>query len=111
MMKKFTILLLIFLCLSFNIIGLKSAFAVAATFKEGIYTLTDFNISPNNVYTIKNISKANGVSVFIFNEDYVNMQIMKLEPNSIEIDTIPMQAKYILIVVGYGEVTITPRSP
>ena len=41
MMKKFTILLLIFLCLSFNIIGLKPAFAVDATFKEGIYTFSD----------------------------------------------------------------------
>jgi len=111
MMKKFTILLLIFLCLTFNVIGLKPAFAVAATFKEGIYTLADFNGSPDTVYTIKNVSKTNGVRVFIYNEDYVNMQIMKLEPNSIKIDTIPLQANYTLIVVGYGEVTITPRSP
>lgn len=111
MMKKFTILLLIFLCLTFNVMGLKPAFAVAATFKEGIYTLADFNVSPNNVYTIKNVSKTTGVTVLIYNEDFVNIQIMKLEPDSITIDTIPMKANYTLIVVGYGEITITPKSP
>ncbi len=110
-MKKFIALFSIFLCLSFNIIELKPTFAVATTFKEGIYTLADFNGSPDNAYTIKNVSKTNGVSVFIYNKDYANMQIIKLEPDSKKIDTIPMQTDYMLIVVGYGEITITPKSP
>jgi hypothetical protein len=110
-MKKFIILFLIFLCLFFNIIGLNPTFAVAATFKEGIYTIADFNASPGKVYTIKNVSKTNSVRVFIYDEDYMEMQNMKLEPDSTEIDTIPIQANYILIIAGDGEVTITPKSP
>ena len=55
-MKKFAILYLIFLCLFFNTIGLKVAFAVAATLKEGIYNLSDIDVSSSNTYTIKNVS-------------------------------------------------------
>jgi hypothetical protein len=54
-MKKFTILFLIFLCLSFNIIGLTPAAAVPDTFKQGIYTSADLKVAPGNVYSITNI--------------------------------------------------------
>jgi hypothetical protein len=39
------------------------------------------------------------------------MQFIKLEPDSIEKDTIPLQANYIVIVVGNGEITIAPKLP
>ena len=110
-MKRFTILFLIFLCLSFNIIGLKPAFAVSATFKQGIYKLSDFNISPGNIYNVSNISKTNSVRVFIFDKDYIPIQDVKLNPYSLNIDTVPMTSEYILVVTGGGEVTITPKSP
>lgn len=109
-MKKVAILILIFLCLIFNVNGLKYACAVDSTFKEGIYTITDLNLSPDTVYTIKNVSKSKAVGVFIYDEDYVNMQFIKLGPDSIKKDTIPMQANYIFIVVGDGEITIIPKA-
>ena len=111
MMKKFTILFLIFLCLTFNIIGFKSAFAVSPTFKQGIYKLSDFNISPGNIYNVSNISKTNSVQVFIFDKDYIPIQNIKLDPYSLNVDTVPMTPEYILVVIGGGEVTITPKSP
>jgi len=110
-MKKFTILFLIFLCLSFNIIGLKPAFSISATFKQGIYKLSDFNISSGNIYVVSNISKSNSVRVFIFDKDYIPIQDIKLNPNSLNIDTVPMMPEYIFVVTGDGEVTITPKSP
>ncbi|MEQ8156041.1 MAG: hypothetical protein ABRQ25_14320 [Clostridiaceae bacterium] len=110
-MKKFTVLFLIFLCLSFNIIGLKPAFAVSATFKQGIYKLSDFNISPGNIYNVSNVSKTNSVRMFVFDKDYIPIQDVKLNPNSLNIDTVPMTPEYILVVIGGGEVTITPKSP
>ena len=110
-MKKFTSLFLIFLCLSFNIIGLKPAFSVATTFKQGIYKLSDFNISSGNIYNVSNISKTNSVRVFIFDKDYIPIQDIKLDPYSLNIDTLPMTNEYILAVTGGGEVTITPKLP
>lgn len=111
MMKKFTTLFLIFLCLSFNIMGLKPAFAVSDTFKQGIYKLSDFNISSGNIYTVSNISKTNAVHVFIFDKNYIPIQNIKLQPYSLNIDTVPMAPDYIFVVTGEGEVTITPKSP
>lgn len=109
-MKKCTVLFLFFLCLNFNIIGLKYAHAATITFKEGIYTLADLNASLDNVYNIKNVSNTNGVRVFIYDEDDEEVQIMKLKPDSIETETIPFQANYKLVVVGNGEITVTQKS-
>ena len=109
MMKKFTILLLIFLCILFNIIGLIPAFAVAANFKEGIYTFADLDVSPSNAYTIKNVSPKDSVRILIFDEYNKYMQTIKLEPDSIEKDAITIQPNYIIVVAGNGEVTITPK--
>lgn len=110
-MKKFTILLLFFLCLSFNIIQSKHTFAVSNTFKEGIYTFADLNTLPNNSFIIKNVSNTDSVHVFIFNEDLSITQSLKLEPNSQEYNTVPMKPNYILVVTGKGEVTVVPKSP
>lgn len=110
-MKKFTILFLIFLCLFSNIIGLKPVFSVSTTFKQGIYNLSDFEIASGNIYTVSNISKTNSVRVMIFNKNYIPIQDVKLEPNSLNVDTIPMTSEYIFVVTGGGEVTITPKSP
>lgn len=110
-MKKFTILLLIFLCLSFNIMELKHTFAVSNTFKEGIYTLSDFNFSPSSAYFIKNVSTTNSVHVFIFNENLSIIQSLKLEPSSQEYNTVPMKPDYMLVMTGKGEVTFLPKSP
>jgi len=49
-MKRFTVLFAIFLCLTFNVIRLKPAFATTNTFTQGIYKLSDFNPSKSNIY-------------------------------------------------------------
>lgn len=108
-MKKYTILFLLFLFLSSNLIGMHPALAVAHTFKQGIYKLSDFNISPGNIYTVSNISKTDAVQVFIFDKDYIPIQNIKLIPYSLNIDTVPMTLDYLFVVTGKGEVTITPK--
>ena len=110
-MKKCTILFLIFLCLFFNVIGLKVAFAVDATFKEGIYTVANFDASPSNAYIIKNVSKTNSIRILIFDQYNNDIQTIKLEPVSIENDVITIRPNYIIVLVGNGEVMITPKSP
>jgi hypothetical protein len=90
--------------------GLKPAFAVAATFKEGIYTSADLDVSPSNNYTIKNVSKTDSVRILIFDEYQKDMQTVKLEPDSIENDDIMIQPNDIIVIAGNGEVIITPKS-
>lgn len=107
-MKKVTILLLIFLCLLFNTIRLKPVFAVTTNFKEGIYNFTDFDVSSGNTYTIKNVSTKDRVRILIYDEDNKDIQSIKLEPDSMEVNSI-IQPNYIIVVVGNGEVTITPK--
>ncbi|ERK31508.1 hypothetical protein [Clostridium intestinale] len=110
-MKKLIVLFLIFLCLFFNTNPSRTAFAVEASYKEGIYELADFNISEGNIYSVNNISKTEPVLVLIFDKDYTPIQQIKLEPYSLNIDTIPMKPEYLLVVTGKGEVTITPKQP
>ena len=81
-MKKITILFLIFLCLSFNIIGLAPPALFSDTFKEGVYTSADFNVSPSNIYSITNISETSNMHVFIFNENELTVQNERLLPGS-----------------------------
>ena len=110
-MKKFTIFLLIFLCLSFNIIGLTPVAAVSDTFKEGIYTQADLKVSPDNVYYITNISKNTNMHVFIFNQNELTIQNEQLLPGSPTKDTVPILPGYTIVVVGNGHVTIVPKVP
>ena len=66
-MKKFTMLLSILICLSFNIIRV-APLAASTTFKEGIYNATDFNFTPNSQYKIQNISPDNNVYMLLFDQ-------------------------------------------
>lgn len=110
-MKKITILFLIFLCLSFNIIGLAPPALFSDTFKEGVYTPADFNISPSNIYSITNISQTSNMHLLIFNENEFTVQNELLRPGSTTKDTVPILPGYVVAVVGNGEVTIVPKIP
>ncbi|EHJ00410.1 hypothetical protein CDLVIII_3865 [Clostridium sp. DL-VIII] len=103
-MKKF-IIFSILLFLSFNILLSASVFAVT-NFKEGIYQLSNFNVSPNNRYTIQNISPSQSVYVLLFDENQLQIQSIRLKPNSENYSLLPLQPNYRLIVVGNGEVII-----
>lgn len=105
-MKKLTTLLLILICLSFNIIRVTPAFAVTS-FKEGIYQLSDFNISQSNNYTIQNISSTDTVFMIIFDDNQHELQSIHLSPKSINYRLVPLQPNYRIVLVGNGEVVIS----
>lgn len=109
MRKIFKILLTLILA-SFNIITAIPAFA-ANVFKEGIYKPSDFNFSPNNVYTIQNISPDNGVYVAIFdNKNTITTQSVKLVPNSLKYKLLPLSPTDRIMIIGNGEVYISERT-
>ena len=107
-MKKSTILFVFFLWLTFNIIGLKPAFAGANTFKEGVYTLSDLSYSKDNIYTIQNISKDN-MLVNILDENQVIQESIRIKPGVQKLDTVPIGPDYSIIILGKGEVYFTGK--
>ena len=68
-MKRFVAIFLIFLCLTFSVIRLIPAFAVGNIFTQGIYKLSDFNISNTGIFTIQNVSETEGMYLYILNEN------------------------------------------
>ena len=104
-MKKLTTLLLILICLSFNIITATPAFAVTS-FKEGIYQLSNFNISQANNYTIQNTSPNESIYMILFDENQHELQSIHLSPKSINYRLIPLEPNYRIAIIGNGEVTI-----
>lgn len=108
-MKKFIILFLIFLCLSFSIIESKSAFAVANTFTQGIYKVSDFGKSKNHIYTIENMRPQDNIYVIILDENLNVIEGVLLLPELPKINTIPVQDNFKVIIIGKGEVNISPK--
>lgn len=103
-MKKLTTLLIL-ICLLFNIITTTSAFA-ATSFKEGIYQLSDFNLSQGDNYTIENTSAKDSIFMIIFDENQHELQSIHLSPTSIKYKLVTLQPNYRIVIVGNGEVTI-----
>ena len=105
-MKKFTIILLILICLFLNIFKVIPAFA-STSFKEGIYQLSNFNISQGNNYTIQNTSPNESIYMILFDENQRQLQAINLYPRSINYTLLPLQPSYRIVILGDGEVTIT----
>lgn len=104
-MKKFNLLFLLLICLSFNISNVSSAFA-ANVFTEGVYKLSDFNFSKDNIYNIQNTSDSSSVFVAIFDENQVVLQTIKLGPKSEKYNLLPLHPTDRLMIIGDGDVFI-----
>lgn len=107
-MRKFfcRLLFFLFLFLLFNIIRVTPVFA-NNLFKEGIYSLSDFNSSVNNIYSVQNISSDNIAYLLVFDENQVPLQTIKLEPKSSKYTLVPLSSDYKIVIVGNGEVFIS----
>lgn len=105
-MKKFTILFLILLCLSFNMMII-APLAQTSGIKEGLYKVSDFKLTPNNTYTIQNLSSDDSVFVLVFNENNVVQQSLRLEPKSPKLNLFPLKPEYKILIVGNGDISIS----
>lgn len=104
-MKKNIAVTLIGLSLFFNSFTLIPTFAVT-TFKEGVYQLSNLNVTPKNRYTIQNISPDNSVYIALFDEEQRQIQAIHLSPKSENYSLIPLEPNYRIVIVGKGEVII-----
>lgn len=108
-MRRFIKVFLIVLCLSFNIVTSKSAFAVSNVFKQGIYTLSDLNMSKSGIFTIQNVSTADKMYLYILDENLVIVESIRLLPSIQKLDTVPLKSSYTILVVGKGQVYLSPK--
>ena len=104
-MKKNIAITLILVCLFFNSLALIPTFA-STTFKEGVYQLSNLNITPKNRYTIQNISPDNNVYIALFDEDQRQIQSIHLPPKSENYSLIPLEPSYRIVIIGKGEAII-----
>ena len=109
-MKKLTILAMMLICLSFNIV-VATPISAATVLKEGVYKPTDINYSANATYTVQNVSPNISVYFALFDENQVVLQALKLDPKSPVFNIPPLQPNYRLAVIGDGEVTISEKTP
>lgn len=102
-MKKFILIFLISIFLLFNLTS--STFA-ANIFKEGVYKASDFNFSPENTYSVQNVSPKDSVYILIFDENQLQMQAIRLGPQSGKYNLLPLKPDYRIAIVGTGDVFI-----
>ncbi|OVE67962.1 hypothetical protein CCS79_13485 [Clostridium diolis] len=102
-MKKFILIFLISIFLLFNLTF--STFA-ANIFKEGIYKAADFNFSAENTYSVQNISQKDSVYILLYDEEQLQIQSIRLSPNSGKYNLLPLKPDYRIAIVGNGDVFI-----
>lgn len=105
-MKKFGSFLLILICFS-SIILISTPVFAATMFKEGIYTISDLSLLPENTYVLENTSSNNSVYVFILDNNGVIKQSIQLNPTSSKYNLLPMKPDYKIVIIGKGEVSIS----
>ena len=108
-MKRFNMLFLISLFLSFNMF-IATSVAETKALKEGFYKISDLNFSPNDIYTIQNDSFIDRVQVFIFDENQTIIQSLRLKPQAPKYELQPLQPDYKIAIIGNGEVIISQKT-
>ena len=103
-MRKFLAFFMIFSCILFYTIIPISA---ANIFREGVYKLSDFNISSGNFYTAQNLSKDSDIFVQIYDGDREVQQFLRIPPGSRKFTLVALKPDYRLVILGSGELFIS----
>lgn len=103
-MKKFVLILSIFMLLSFNLNTISTFSQTNQTFPEGIYSINDLKLLPNVPYRVQNVSGGKSF-ISILNSDLVLEQSIRFEPNSLQYLLNPMQYDYKIVIVGSGQLS------
>lgn len=102
-MKNFILIFLISIFLFLNI----TTYGFAANiFKEGVYKAEDFNFSTESTYSVQNVSSNNEVYLLLFDENQLQIQSIRLNPQSAKYNLLPLKPDYRIVIVGNGDVFI-----
>ncbi|GAA0822192.1 hypothetical protein [Clostridium tertium] len=104
-MKKSIFVFIISLSLFFST-STQSTYAVNL-FEEGVYQASDLNFSPQNKYTVQNISESNSVYLQVFDENQILVQSIRLTPKSDKFNLTALLPDYRIVIIGKGNVFIS----
>lgn len=107
-MKKTIVLFFITLFLSFTVFIVPSQ-AQNIALKEGLYKVSELNISPEEIYTIQNDSFTDRIQVFVFDENQIIVQSIRLRPQASKYELQTLQPNYRIGIIGNGEAIISKK--
>lgn len=82
--------------------------ANAVVLKKGFHKIADTNISPDTTYTVQNTSFNERIYMLIFDTHATPLQGIRLKPQSIKYNLVSLQPGYKIVLIGEGEIDITP---
>lgn len=106
MMKKFCVLIFIFIFLSFYTSTL-TVMAATKTLKEGFYKVDGAFFQDNKQYTVQNNSFSDRIFIIVFDSNDVIEQAIRLNPQSSTYPLIALRLGYKIVIVGNSEVNFS----
>ncbi|RII32897.1 hypothetical protein D2A34_18805 [Clostridium chromiireducens] len=100
-MKRFSVILFIFLLISLNINSIHSS-AQLSNFSQGFYTMKDLGLSENIPYSVQNLSPYNRGVVIVMDENQMIQQLLRIQPSSPKYTLTPLKNSFRFIIYGDG---------
>lgn len=106
-MRKFIATLLMLLCLLSTIIGAVPR-PTTNVFKEGVYRLSSLeNLPISKIFYVQNVSLDKEAYLVVYDNNFVALQALKLEPQSAKYNLVPLKSDYRIVLVGDGEIYLS----
>ncbi|WP_291650388.1 hypothetical protein [Clostridium sp.] len=105
-MKKFIIILLVFLSVSYVYTNAAIQFA-ESPLKEGVYRVSTFTTLLNEINYFENTLKTDDVYFVVFNENDTLIQSIKLPPNSPKHKISQLYPSYKIVIIGKGTILLS----
>jgi len=103
-MKRFSVVLSIFLLISFSIntVAATAQINQSKRFKEGFYSINDLGLMENVSYNVQNVSNFKGFLV-VFDSEQKIQQAISLDPNSQKHPLKAIRNSDRVVILGQGE--------
>lgn len=101
-MRKFILMLSIFMFLSFslNTSTIMANVQSNKRFSQGFYTMKDLGLSENISYSAQNFSTNSKALLIILDENQMIQQLLRIPPSSAKYNLPPLQNTYRFIIYG-----------
>lgn len=106
-MKKFIAIILIYLCLSCNVVNAAPK-VTSNVLQEGIYSVSEITESlGKNLNYVQNISSNNSSYFMILDKNHNIVKSIRMEPNSEKFILGKLQPDYDVIIIGDGSIFLS----
>lgn len=106
-MKKFIAAFLILLSLLSAMIGAVPR-PTTNVFKEGVYRLSNLeNLPISKIFYVQNISLDKEAYIIVYDSNFVALQALKLEAQSVKYNLVPLKSDYRIVLIGDGEIYLS----